>query len=101
MTVKYKRVPKAKPGQLIVTWAHRKCDGPDLYFINGGSGATQWDRALANYAFCAPRIRFVYGEEAAKIGSDTDFEPSFVEELEKRGYDLTTLRFSIQKKAAE
>jgi len=27
------------------------------------------------------------------------FDPSLMDELEKRGYDIETLRFSIQKKA--
>ena len=30
---------------------------------------------------------------------NSGLDPSFLEELTARGYDLTTLRFSIQKKA--
>jgi hypothetical protein len=91
--VKYKRVPKAKPGQIITTWAHRKYDGPDLYFING-EGTSRADRSLMNHVFCCKRMTV---DTKSPVGYD--FGPSFAEELEKRGYDMTTFRFSIQKKA--
>lgn len=95
--MRYKRVPKAKPGQMITTWAHRKCDGPDLYFISG-EGVPRCDRSLMNSMFCGKRVRHVYGEEARTSFGGTVFDDSFVDELKARGYDLTTLKFSIQKK---
>ena len=41
---------------------------------------------------CADRQRYDY------IDKTVVFDPSFVKELERRGYDTTTLRFSVEKR---
>ena len=50
------------------------------------------DRALVMHHMTSKVMRFNYET------GDPYFEDSFVEELEKRGYDISTLRFSIDKK---
>jgi hypothetical protein len=42
--------------------------------------------------FCSDRQRWDYEKNGMA------FDPSFVKELENRGYDIKTLKFSIQKK---
>lgn len=77
------REPKAKPGELRVAWG-RVEGGLDLGYAWGGSGADKCDsrilmRALEdNEVFAGKTLR---------------------EELTARGYDITTLRFSIQRLA--
>jgi hypothetical protein len=45
-------------------------------------------------------VSFVFENESGFCWSGADgYEKTFLKELEKRGYDLTTLRFSIMKKA--
>lgn len=45
-------------------------------------------------------VSFVFESESGFRWSGLDgYEKTFLKELEKRGYDLTTLRFSIMKKA--
>jgi hypothetical protein len=89
------RRPKAKPGELLVKWGYSKDDGEDIFYVNGGDGASQWDRSYMHGVFGVARMTLNYSTNQIK------FEPSVLEELEARGYDLTTLRFSIRKKAKE
>lgn len=64
---------------LSVKWSKRERD----LVIGGPRGC---DRHLTHYAFnCVPAV--------VKPG-----DLSFVDELAKRGYDITTLRFSIMRK---
>jgi hypothetical protein len=77
-------VPVAKPGQLIARWgrpSHR--ESPDLSYAWGASGAAKSDAKILSSAF----------EEF-----DVYDGKSLRAELEARGYDITTLRFSISQK---
>ena len=71
---------KAKPGELKAGWNARE---RDIGFAWGGDGATK------------PDSRLLYGALAYK---DVFEGKTLVQELEARGYDLTTLRFSIRRK---
>ncbi len=74
----------AKPGQLRAGWARPEPGGPpDLCYAWGGAGADKSDVRIVSEAI-----------EAAHIcgGSSLRFE------LERRGYDITTLKFSIERK---
>jgi hypothetical protein len=93
------RAPKAKPGELKIAWGKLPHDDPDLVFC-WGAGCSKRDGNLLHYIFSGKRQRMVYGEDREKAGGfPVVFDPSALEELEARGYDLTTLKFSIQKKA--
>jgi len=76
------RTPTAKPGELKIAFG--KHEGEiDLFYCNGGEGADRADaRLLSNF-----------------IESVTYFEDrNLRQELEHRGYDITTLKFTIQQK---
>ena len=87
------RRPTVKPGELHVWYGRLDGDAPDVIFANG-DGVPRCDRALLNYAFCSKRMAF----DSTPGVRGYVFEPGFIEELEKRGYDLSTLRFRIRKK---
>lgn len=81
------RTPKAKPGQLKAQWGKLPYDTPDLIFC-WGDGVPKCDGSLLNSALSGKRHH----------PFDGTWSDSLIEELEKRGYDITTLKFSIQKK---
>lgn len=93
------RTPKAKPGELKVQWGKLPHNNPDLCYC-WGEGVSRADSSLLHYTFSSKRPVLSKCYEAMLSGesSQISFDPSFLEELEARGYDLTTLRFSIQKK---
>jgi hypothetical protein len=70
---------KAKPGELKFGWSKGK---NDLVYAWGGDGAFRWDAALLHSIMSYP-LRT---------------EKSLHDELIERGYDITTIKFSIQKK---
>lgn len=80
------RTPEAKPGQLLARYGRAdRYSRPSIVYAWGAGGAAKPDSrilcaALEEIAVCDGR--------------------SLADELERRGYDLTTLRFSIQRKAA-
>lgn len=74
------RTPKAKPGELLVKYGKEFGD-EDLFFCFGGSGATSRDSKLLMIAFERPMQHGV----------------TLRQELINRGYDITTLKFTIQK----
>lgn len=77
------RMPSPKPGQLQVGWAcEDRFVNPELHFCYGGGGATSRDNHMLINAF-----------HLAKTASGK----CLVEELVDRGYDLSTLKFSIEK----
>ena len=97
-TMRRYRRRKAKPGQLIAYYGKaERWDKPDVCISWGGGGAEQADASLLYVALCAKRMEPCLRSESP-IRSDHKFVESFVEELEKRGYDITTLKFSIEQK---
>ena len=81
--VKRVQVLKAKPGQLRAGWGRPEPrETPDVCYAWGGAGADSSDgRILCNYF-----------ENTVRHGS------TLLRELEERGYDITTLKFSIEMK---
>ena len=74
----------SKPGQLKSGWGRPgPREEPDLLYAWGAGGADKTDGRILSTAF----------EELKN-----SFGRSLREELEYRGYDLTTLKFSIQQK---
>jgi len=76
-------VPRAKPNELKI--AYGKYEGDlDLFYCHGGKEAYKCDASLLRH--------FVEGVEY--------FEGrNLRQELEHRGYDITTMKFTIKKKA--
>lgn len=88
------RKPTAKQGELKV--AYGKLDrwsDPDIIFC-WGPGTSGRDSRLLHLFFGTERPRTDYSVIPPRI----TFDKSMLQELEARGYDLTTLKFSIQKK---
>lgn len=88
------RKPKLKDGELRVYWGKLPHDSPDLIFAWQGDYTMRADSKLLHIAFCCnnpdPFITPLFSKML----------PSLVQELEARGYDIETLRFSIMKKAS-
>lgn len=98
MKKRYRR-KHAKPGQLLIYYGKLPHDDPDVIFAWGGAGANRRDASFLTFALSGKRQRVVYGEERVKNGGyPAVFDPSVIEELEARGYDITTIQFSIMKK---
>ena len=86
---KYRR-PKLTNGQIKLQ-KHR-LDGEVDVCVFYGDDVPRCDRALVMYAFTSTRQR------TDLKTMKPAFDPSFIDELESRGYDLDTLRFTIDKK---
>lgn len=76
--------PKARPGELIARWGKLPYEKPSICYAWGGKGAGSCDGRLLHGMFEG----FGYPE-------------GYLKELETRGYDLTTLRFSIRQRTKE
>ena len=88
------RTPKLKNGELRVYWGKLPHDSPDVIYSWQGDRSMKRDTALLCHHFGSktpdPFEKPIFSK----------MNPSLIEELEARGYDITTLRFSIMKKAA-
>jgi len=92
MTTKRYRPHPFKPGVLEVYWGVMKYEPEPTIIYHRGDGCARPDGHLLASVFGCKRERMDWG-----LGH-TVHDPSFLEELEARGYDLTTLKFSIKKK---
>lgn len=92
------RKPAVRDGELHVYYGKiDRWSSPDVVY-HSGDGVPRADQRLLHWWFGCERQRILFGEEQEKAGFPVAFDPSFIAELEARGYDLTTLRFSIKKK---
>lgn len=83
MSDKRLRLPRAKPGELKAAYGKERGDDPAILYCYGGAGAKKGDSYLVAHFF-----------ENVRWPDDKNF----VQELEARGYDISTLKFSIQQK---
>jgi len=81
------RALSIKDNELRAGWGKEPYEEPDIC-VTHGFGCNRVDSSLLLSALCNPRNRFMSDKQ----------DPSLVEELIKRGYDIETLRFSIKKK---
>ncbi len=96
MTQKKKRVrtPDPKPDTLIVSWGRADpFSAPSLVYVYPNRDI-KCDTRVAMDALEGPRYGYTF-EDFGKLKE----KPSFIQELEDRGYDITTLKLSIKKKA--
>ena len=87
-----------KPGQLIAYYGKLKDEKPDVVVAWGGEGADKRHGNLLFYILGSERLELVHGDEAKALGRDWKFGKSAIRMLEEAGYDLSTLRFSIEMK---
>lgn len=87
-----RRRPPYRDGELALYYGPVERGDSDDVVVQGGLGVDKRDRAFLIYAMHGSRWKgpLYPGEQ----------EHSILHELESRGYDLSTLRFSIQKKQA-
>lgn len=76
---------RRNPNKLTARWSKRENDV--LYWY-----PSKPDGHLLHAVLSAPRQRYDYTTERM------EYEPSLLEELKARGYDITTLRFTIERK---
>lgn len=86
------RRPKLKDGELRMYWGKLPGDCPDIIFSWQGDWSMKRDSRFLHYALASDRP----DPFAQPIFSKMN--PSFIKELEMRGYDITTIKFSIMKK---
>ena len=93
--MKIYRKPKIKDGQIKVQ--RGKIDGDVDMCVFYADNIPSCDRRLIMNALGGERAH-------ARVSNNgklsVEFAPSLIDELEARGYDLDTLKFSIDKKAA-
>lgn len=89
------RRPKLKDGELRVYWGRLDGDSPDIIYEWKGESTMKSDSRMLHYYIGNKRV------DAFAKPLFSKMEPSFIEALQSRGYDLTTLRFSIMKKQAQ
>lgn len=78
---------KAGPGQLRMFYGRLPGDAPDVIY-SWGAGCSKRDGALLNY---------IIGSKRPPLSPGEPWDPSLLDELVARGYDLSTLEFSIRK----
>ena len=79
------------PGELMMMWGYADGDGPDIAYY-GGDGTSRTGQRLLHSVLSCPRM-----VPDLSSSSRFSFDPSLIDELKSRGYDLTTLKFSIRK----
>ena len=85
------RPPTAEPGELRVRWAKLPEDEEAHIYYAFGEGVDYSDADMLQYAFQTKRFH----------NSLPTFDPSILDELESRGFDLSTICFSIRKKGVK
>jgi hypothetical protein len=83
-----------RDGELKMYWGKEPHDSPDIILAWQGDSTMRGDTRLLHYYMCSQKPDVFSKQPFANM------KPSLLEELEARGYDLTTLKFSIMKKAA-
>lgn len=90
---------KAKPGQLLAFWGRLPGDEPDMIFA-WGDRLNKRHGNLLHYILGSKRVELAFSDEERKKanGKDYYFGRTALEMLEDAGYDLSTLKFSIEMK---
>ena len=86
------RKPTAKPNELKVEWGKLPHENPDIIYC-WGENVPKVDSRYLHWIFGCEHPSGQVDDKGLII-----WDPSVLDELEKRGYDLTTLKFSIKKK---
>jgi hypothetical protein len=82
---------RCKENKLLFRWDRKQRDFLFYY-------PRSCDGALVHYTMTGKSQHIPIGNYNMLAGDAIVWEPSFLEELEKRGYDLTTLRFEVSLK---
>lgn len=82
--------PPKKDG--AIKFQYGRLDGDLDFLILYGNDVPRCDRALVMQQFTSIQCRHDHSNNKAR------FDPSFIDELDKRGYDTKTIKFSIERK---
>lgn len=94
-----KRRPTVREGELHMYWGREdRHSGEDIIYHNGPGTSRSDSRLLHSTIGCKSQHLNLSAHIGAPRINWVTYEPSLLEELDKRGYDLTTLRFYIRKK---
>lgn len=88
--------PRSPKKDGSIKFQYGRNDGELDFMVLFGNDVPRCDRALVMNAFTSKRCHPDFKSPAGVV-----FDDSFVVELEKRGYDISTLRFSIERKRSE
>ena len=93
------RKPIVKEGELHIYYGKiDRSSTPDIIYHNG-PGTNHCDKSLLHSVMgCESQHLNLEAPLCSTRVNWTTYEPSLFEQLESRGYDLTTLRFYIRKK---
>jgi hypothetical protein len=73
---------RAKPGEFKITWGTiERGESPSLIYSHGGEGASKPDGHMISYIF---------------EGCKNEYGRTLVQDLVYRGYDISTLKFSVK-----
>jgi hypothetical protein len=87
------RTPVAKPGEIKIVYGKaERYDAPDLCVAWGTGADMKCTGSLMMHVLTEKRLRHKFPT------GGTEYVPSLIEELEARGFDITTLRITIQRK---
>lgn len=93
MPPKRLRIPKLRPGELRVYWGREPHDTtPDVMFAYNGDRMMKRDTNLLHAFMSSPRVNPLVRPLWSQM------EKGLLQQLQDRGYDLSTLKFSILKK---
>ncbi len=86
------RTPKLEDGELLIYWGREPRGIPEIMFAWQGDSSMKRDTNLLHYMMATqhpdPQVTPIFSK----------MKPSLFEELEARGYDLSTLEFTIKKR---
>lgn len=87
------RTPEAKHGEIKIVYGKAdRHSRPDLCVAWGAGADMKPTASLVMHALDQKRMGYKFPT------MEVEYRPSLLEELETRGFDITTLRFSIQRK---
>lgn len=81
------------PKDGAIKFQYGRWEGEYDYLVLFGNGVPRCDRALVMNQFTGYNISLDWKNEGKPV-----FNGSFIDELEKRGYDTKTIKFYIEKK---
>lgn len=83
MATRHKRPLPTKEGRLSASWGYTKDQATEDIYFNNGPGTARGDAHLLHYFFDCVK--------------EPNNKRNLIDELVARGYDLKTLRFTVEK----
>lgn len=91
MSIKKIGTPRP-PKEGAIKFQFGRHEGSHDFLVLYGNDVPRCDRALVMHLFTSPTMEFNYEKRIPEFGD------SFIEELDKRGYDTKTIKFYVERK---